>query len=123
EARAGGRARKAETAKTNDAAKPLEVPREDRDAHRESATKRSHNPSKTVPAAIRAERALRYTEPPAYPRPVAEALGPMALAQGKLRIAEEAFRQGLEQYPESRRSTEGLAETLRRASRPVAAGL
>jgi len=62
-----------------------------------------------------------YTEPPSYPRPVSEALGRMALENG-LQIAEDAFRQALEQYPESHRALTGLAETLRRAGKPVAAG-
>ena len=63
-----------------------------------------------------------YTEPPSYPRPVSEALGRMALENGKLQIAEDAFRQALEQYPESHRALTGLAETLRREGKPVAAG-
>jgi tetratricopeptide (TPR) repeat protein len=109
-------------AKTKDSPKPLLIARQELDGHIAFASKKYDKSFQTLQAAIRSERALRYTEPPSYPRPVAEALGPMALAQGKLRIAEDAFRQALEQYPESRRSTEGLAETLRRESKPVAAG-
>jgi len=45
----------------------------------------------------------------------------MALENGKLQIAEDAFRQALEQYPESHRALT-VAETLRRAGKPVAAG-
>jgi tetratricopeptide (TPR) repeat protein len=108
--------------KTNEAPKPLLIARQELDGHIAFASKKYDKSFQTLQAAIHSERALRYTEPPSYPRPVAEALGPMALSQGKLRIAEDAFRQALEQYPESRRSTEGLAETLRRASKPVAAG-
>ena len=63
-----------------------------------------------------------YTEPPSYPRPVSETLGRMPLENGKLQIAEDAFRQALEQYPESHRALTGLAETLRREGKPVAAG-
>jgi tetratricopeptide (TPR) repeat protein len=108
--------------KTKDTPKPLLIARQELDGHIAFASKKYDKSFQTLEAAIHSERALRYTEPPSYPRPVAEALGPMALSQGKLRIAEDAFRQGLEQYPESRRSTEGLAETLRRESKPVAAG-
>ena len=72
---------------------------------------------------MKAERALRYTEPPSYPRPVSEALGRMALESGKLEIAEDAYKQALEQYPGSNRAMTGLAETLRKAGKPVAAGL
>jgi len=46
----------------------------------------------------------------------------MALENGKLQIAEDAFRQALEQYPESHRALTGLAETLRREGKLVAAG-
>ncbi len=108
--------------KTKDSPKPLLVARQELDGHIDFAAKKYDKSFQTLQAAIHAERALRYTEPPSYPRPVAEALGPMALSQGKLRIAEDAFRQALDQYPESRRSTEGLAETLRRESKPMAAG-
>jgi len=34
----------------------------------------------------------------------------MALEKGKLQIAEDAFRQALEQYPESHRALTGLAD-------------
>ena len=47
----------------------------------------------------------------------------MALESGKLQIAEDAYKQALEQYPASSRAMMGLAETLRRAGKPVAAGL
>ena len=108
--------------KTHDMPKPLLVARQELDGHIAFASKKFDKSFATLQAAVGAERALRYTEPPSYPRPVAEALGPMALSQGKLAIAEAAFRQGLEQYPESRRSTEGLAETMRREGKTVAAG-
>jgi tetratricopeptide (TPR) repeat protein len=108
--------------KTNDTPKQLLVARQELDGHIAFASKRFDKSFQTLEAAIRAERALRYTEPPSYPRPVAEALGPKALAQGKLQIAESAFRQALEQYPESHRAINGLAETLRREGKPAAAG-
>lgn len=109
-------------AKTQDIPKPLLVARQELDGQIAFASRKFDKSFETLQAAMRAERALRYTEPPSYPRPVAEALGPMALSRGKLAIAEAAFRQGLEQYPESRRSLDGLAETMRRSGKPMAAG-
>ena len=107
-------------AKTHDTPKPLLIARQELDAHIAFAAGKFDKSFQTLQAAIRAERALRYTEPPSYPRPVAEALGPKALKQGKLQIAEDAFRQALEQYPESHRAIQGLAETLRREGKPEA---
>src|ERR1700680_4931429 len=109
-------------AKTKDTPKPLVIARQELEGHIAFAAGKFDKSFQTLQAAIRAERGLRYTEPPSYPRPVAEALGPKALKQGKLQIAEDAFRQALEQYPGSSSSTQGLAETLRRAGKAEAAG-
>ena len=73
--------------------------------------------------AARDERALRYTEPTSYPRPVLEVLGQVALKEGKAQIAERAFRDALEQYPESAGAKAGLRAALRTQNRPVEAGL
>ena len=73
--------------------------------------------------AARDERALRYTEPTSYPRPVLEVLGQVALKAGKAQIAERAFRDALEQYPESAGAKAGLRAALRSQNRPVEAGL
>jgi hypothetical protein len=108
--------------KTHDTPKQLTIARQELDGHIAFASKKFDKSFRTLQAAIRAERGLRYTEPPSYPRPVAEALGSMALHQGKLQIAEDAFRQELEQYPSSTRAITGLAETLRREGKPEAAG-
>ena len=51
--------------------------------------------------AAAAERGLRYNEPTSYPRPILEVIGSQALKHSRLEQAEEAFRQALEQYPES----------------------
>jgi len=59
------------------------------------------------------ERALRYTEPPTYPRPVSEVLGRKAIEEGKSQMAEAAFRQALDQFPESSRALNGLADAQR----------
>jgi hypothetical protein len=57
------------------------------------------------------ERSLRYTEPPSYPRPVLEVLGQKALAAGRLELAETAFKDTLDQYPEYPRALAGLEKT------------
>ena len=99
--------------KTKDTPKPLLVARQELDGQIAFAAGKIDKSLRTLQAAVHAERALRYTEPPSYPRPVSEILGTKALDKGKLRIAEEAFRQALEQYPESPRAVTGLAETLK----------
>jgi tetratricopeptide (TPR) repeat protein len=123
EAKAMDAALKELKAKTKDIPMPLRVARQELDGQIEFAAGKVDKSLRTLQAAVRAERALRYTEPPSYPRPVAEDLGRKALEKGKLQIAEDAFRQALDQYPESRRATTGLAETLRRVGKPVDAGL
>jgi hypothetical protein len=50
------------------------------------------------------ERTLRYTEPPSYPRPVLEIVGRKAIEESKPEIAEKAFREALDQFPESSRA-------------------
>jgi tetratricopeptide (TPR) repeat protein len=57
------------------------------------------------------ERSLRYTEPPAYPRPILGVLGDKALAAGKMDIAEAAFQGNLDQYPEDPKALAGLEKT------------
>jgi Flp pilus assembly protein TadD len=65
---------------------------------------------------------MRYNEPPSYPRPVLQALGEKALANGKLKVAESAFREALDQYPESSHALAGLSATLKREGKPLSAG-
>ncbi len=67
------------------------------------------------------ELGLRYNEPPHYPRPVLEALGAVALANGRAQAAEKAYRAALEQYPESAHSKRGLQAAMEKRSRPVEA--
>ena len=73
--------------------------------------------------AAREERMLRYTEPTSYPRPVLEVLGQVALKAGKAQVAEKAFREALEQYPESAGAKAGLRAALQSQNRPIEAGL
>lgn len=55
----------------------------------------------------------RYTEPPWYPRPVAEALGWQALRHRKFDVAEQAFQTALRQFKQDARALAGLAELER----------
>ncbi|HXB68251.1 MAG TPA: hypothetical protein VNY05_08410 [Candidatus Acidoferrales bacterium] len=67
---------------------------------------------KQFEAASKAERRLTYTEPPYYPRPVAEAMGHAALKNNKPSVAERAFRTALEQYPHDAHAEQGLKAAL-----------
>jgi tetratricopeptide (TPR) repeat protein len=123
EAAAMDRRMKELAAKTKeDVPKPLQVAREELDGHIAAAQGKLDKAIRTLQAAARDERALRYNEPPAYPRPVLEALGRLAIKSGRLTVAEGAFRQALEQYPESQGALSGLNEILRRERKAVSAG-
>jgi tetratricopeptide (TPR) repeat protein len=67
---------------------------------------------KLLEAASRAERRLTYTEPPFYPRPVAEALGEEALKNNNAPVAQRAFRVALEQYPGDPHAESGLQAAM-----------
>jgi hypothetical protein len=77
----------------------LEVARQELMAHLELAEGRSGRALKLFEQASKAERHLIYTEPPYYPRPVAEPWGHAALKANKVGLSERAFRIALEQYP------------------------
>jgi hypothetical protein len=77
----------------------LLVARKELAGHIDIARQRTNSGFKKLEAASRDERRLPYTEPPHYPRPVAEALGQAALRRGDAQAAERAFRVALEQYP------------------------
>ena len=77
----------------------LQVARQELAGHFEAAEGRVGRGLKTLEAASKAERKLTYTEPPYYPRPVAEALNHLALRNNKTAVAERAYRAALEQYP------------------------
>lgn len=67
------------------------------------------------------EAALLYTEPPSYPRPVAEGFAATAAALGDHAIAEQAYREALSREPGSGRAYFGLAAALRALNQPDAA--
>ena len=67
------------------------------------------------------ERAIHYSEPPPYPRPIAEVVGQIALKNGERERAEAAFRTALEQYPGSMRAVAGLRAAAK-SEAPAVAG-
>ena len=67
---------------------------------------------KLLEAASKAERRLTYTEPPYYPRPVAEAMGEEALKNNKPAVAQRAFKIALDQYPADSNAQSGLRAAL-----------
>jgi hypothetical protein len=64
------------------------------------------------------EAALLYTEPPSYPRPVAEGWATTAIALGDAAVAERAWRTALAREPGSGRACFGIASALRAQNKP-----
>lgn len=71
---------------------------------------------KALERAAKADRALRYTEPPYYARPVYEALGKLAMRAGDTKLAERAFKEALDQFPADAIALAGLRELEQRRS-------
>lgn len=90
--------------------------------HIEAASGKMSRAHKLFEKASRAERSMTYSEPPLYPRPVAEAMGWRLLSAGKAAAAESAFRIALNQYPAAARAKLGLREALKLENKPVEAG-
>lgn len=107
---------------TKSVPEPLRVARTELDGHLALAAGRTERGLRKLAEAMRQERALRYNEPPSYPRPVAEALGRRALSLGRTALAEQAFRQALEQYPEDAHARQGLQAAARSAFAPAGGG-
>ncbi|MDQ1474626.1 MAG: hypothetical protein QOJ99_6106, partial [Bryobacterales bacterium] len=99
----------------------LQVARQELAGHMEIAQGHLNKGLKQLEAASKAERRLTYTEPPYYPRPVAEALGQVALKNNKNAAAERAFRIALEQYPSDAHAEKGLQAALDGKQKLVAA--
>lgn len=76
---------------------------------------------RNLATAVAAERALRYNEPPIYPRPVAEAWGQAAQRAGDRKTAEKAYRIALEQTPESRIPVDGMRQLTTKGASPIPA--
>jgi tetratricopeptide (TPR) repeat protein len=58
------------------------------------------------------EGAMLYTEPPSYPRPVAESMANVALSLGDYAVADKGYRETLGREPGSGRAYFGLAAAL-----------
>ena len=65
---------------------------------------------RTLQGASDRDQRAQYTEPPWYPRPVAEALGWQAVRHQKLDVAQRAFETALRQFKQDARALAGLAE-------------
>ena len=89
----------------------LEVARQEMEAQLELADGHTDRALKLFEQASNAERRLVYTEPPYYPRPVAEAWGRAALQSHKAQLSERAFRIALEQYPNDAHVPHGGSST------------
>ena len=99
----------------------LTVARQELDGHILAAENKIDQAMKTLKSASTAQRKLRYSEPPFYPRPVSEAMGEIAMRHGKIAEAELAFRTTLEDLPGSARSVNGLREIQTKSTGAVAA--
>jgi tetratricopeptide (TPR) repeat protein len=74
-------------------------------------------------AAVRAEDALKYDEPPGWLIPVRHALGAFLMKAGRLAEAEQVYREDLAKLPENGWSLYGLAQCLRAQSKDEAAAV
>jgi tetratricopeptide (TPR) repeat protein len=78
-----------------------------------AAAKREHAAAVTeLEAAVAAQDALNYTEPPAFYFPTRQALGAVLLDAGRPAEAEAVYRRDLEQYPKNGWSLFGLSRSL-----------
>jgi hypothetical protein len=100
----------------------LKVARQELAGHLVVAAGSSGRGLRMLEIASKAERRLTYTEPPYYPRPVAEVAGRVALKMNKPAAAERNFRAALQQYPADSHAVEGLHAALAQAGKPVVAG-
>jgi tetratricopeptide (TPR) repeat protein len=86
----------------------IKVAKLELEGHLAAAQKKEHQAFTLYDHASELERELRYTEPPAYPRPVSEVAGKLALSIGERDRAAKYFQTALEQYPNSPRAQQGL---------------
>jgi tetratricopeptide (TPR) repeat protein len=89
----------------------LEVARQEMQAHLEMADGHAARALKLFQQASNAERRLTYTEPPYYPRPVAEPWGNAAVKANKTELSKRAFHIALEQYPGDMHVPHGIPAT------------
>ncbi len=88
----------------------LRVARQELTAHILAAKGKLPQAIEKLKKTVLRERALVYSEPPFYPRPVNDALGRLALKAGNMEVAEKAYREALEQYPDSAIAKAGLKQ-------------
>ena len=86
----------------------LIVARKELEAHILIARGKLGKGLKAMDTAAKAQRALRYTEPPYYPRPISVTLGNLSLKNGKVKEAEAAFKMALEEVPAWTKAEQGL---------------
>ena len=99
----------------------LVIARQELDGHILAAEGKVKQALNTLGSASLAQRKLRYSEPPYYPRPVDEAIGEIAFRLGKIAEAEVAFRRTLTDLPGSARSVNGLREIQKRGNKSSSA--
>ncbi len=90
----------------------LDAARVELEGHIEARSGKREKGLELLSKAARMENELIYTEPPAYPRPVLEALARTALALGNFKEAESAYRKAFELEPGSGRALWGIAQAL-----------
>lgn len=98
----------------------LLVAREELKAHVALSQKSDEKALELFEKASEQEQALRYNEPPSYPRPIAEVAGQLALQMGQRERAAKDFRIALRQYPKSPRAIEGLRAAMLSSNETVA---
>lgn len=86
----------------------LIVARAELNGHLAAAAKNYKRALKAFDQAMTRERALVYSEPPYYPRPVALALAQAAAKAGQPDRAKRAYEIALEQFPENAQARAGL---------------
>lgn len=86
----------------------LAVAREELEGHIAAAGGNTSRALKLLGKTSKKQRALRYSEPPYYPRPVAIAVAEIARKAGRVKDAEAAYRAALEELPGWSRAQAGL---------------
>ena len=100
----------------------LSVARMELEGHVQLAEGRGKQALKVLAKAATEQRALTYSEPPLYPRPVSLVLGKVSLKQNQLADAEKWFRMALDEIPEIAPAEAGLRETLQRSGKSAVSG-
>ena len=88
----------------------LQVARLELDGHIAASARRYKRALNVLKTASDRERRLVYSEPPYYPRPVALAMGDVAVLAGDRAKAAKAYGAALEQFPGGMEARKGLAK-------------